>query len=618
MTAHSFSPSHSRWLAGLLAGLSCWAAASTASAETLRVGINLESPSYYSTEVPLVDLMKQSHEWYTQCQPWRDSACNAGQFSQKGGSSWDTLEQSLLDTDANGWVRSLPAPADGATTGVNYTGIATLLPTGLSVRYPSGRFVVLYEGEGSMSYRISNTTLTRNTSLSGPGKDVLDVVSTAPSKMVGASMLLSITATDPKHTGNYLKNIRVLPPGGVCSNNITRYCNAEQGAPTCSAPGVCQSFESVYQTKPFDPRFLANVKRFDTLRFMGYQGTNDADKEIKWSQRTKPNHYTWVRAGYHHNTVENIVALGNTLKRNIWVNIPHKADDDYITQLATLVKKRLKPGLKVYVEYGNELWNTAFSAGTWVEQQGQATWPDAPDAAYVKRLQWQGKRTAQTCDIWAQVWGAEANRVNCVAGIQPGNAWAAGHVLDCPLYAAQNAGQTCYSHHIRGVAVAPYFGGYIGDGTHKATLESWTTEADGGLAHLFTEIFQGGQFPDSPAGGALASAQRVLNASVAFASARNLETYSYEGGQHLVGLGSALSSQAITNLFTQANRDARMGQAYSTYLQGWKGSGAALFTQWTSVGSYSLWGSWGLLEYRDQQHSAKFDAVQQFLSSIGQ
>lgn len=582
----------------------------------LKVGINLEAPSYYATEVPFVDLMKQAHTWYTQCKPWRDSACS--QFSRPGGSSWDTLEQDLLQTDRYGWVSRLPSATEGTTTGVNYTSVATLLPTGLSARFPSGRFVVLYEGEGSLSYRISNTTLTRNAGLSGPGKDVLDVVSTAPSKMTGSSMLLSVESTDPNQTGNYLRNIRVFPPGGVCSNNATRYCSNEAGGPVCSSGGVCQNFADVYTSRPFHPKFLANIRRFDTIRFMGFQGTNDASKEANWRDRTLPSHYTWARTGYHQNPVEIIVKLGNTLKRNIWINVPHRATDDYIRKLATLVHRRLNPNIKVYVEYSNEIWNTVFSAGSWVEKQGLAAWPDAPETAYVKRLQWQGVRTAQMCDIWAEVWGADANRVNCVAGVQPGNAWSAGYVLDCPLYAVQHGGVPCYTHHVRGVAVAPYFGGYIGDYSHKTELESWATDTDGGLTRLFTEIFSGGQIANGPAGGALASAKRALDLSIGFARDRGLETYSYEGGQHLVGVGATLNSPAVTAMFTQANRDPRMGQAYRTYLEGWRGSGASLFSQWTSVGTYSSWGSWGLLEYRDQLHSPKFDAVQQFLSDIGQ
>jgi hypothetical protein len=43
-----------------------------------------------------------------------------------------------------------------------------------------------------------------------------------------------------------------------------------------------------------------------------------------------------------------------------------------------------------------------------------------------------------------------------------------------------------------------------------------------------------------------------------------------------------------------------------------------LFNQWTSVGAFSGFGNWGALEYRDQGHSPKFDALIDFLGTIGQ
>ena len=69
----------------------------------------------------------------------------------------------------------------------------------------------------------------------------------------------------------------------------------------------------------------------------------------------------------------------------------------------------------------------------------------------------------------------------------------------------------------------------------------------------------------------------------------------------------------MTDRFTSANRDLRMGQIYVSYLQKWQESGAGPVMLFNSAGSYSKWGSWGLLEYRDQalSSSAKYKAVVQ-------
>lgn len=39
---------------------------------------------------------------------------------------------------------------------------------------------------------------------------------------------------------------------------------------------------------------------------------------------------------------------------NAWVNIPHKASDAFIASFAAFLRDRLRPDLKVYVEYSNE------------------------------------------------------------------------------------------------------------------------------------------------------------------------------------------------------------------------------------------------------------------------
>ncbi len=63
---------------------------------------------------------------------------------------------------------------------------------------------------------------------------------------------------------------------------------------------------------------------------------------------------------------EYVIQLANASGKDIWINIPYQVDlndttaNNYVTQLATLIKNTLNPGIHVYVEYSNELWNSAF------------------------------------------------------------------------------------------------------------------------------------------------------------------------------------------------------------------------------------------------------------------
>jgi hypothetical protein len=112
-----------------------------------------------------------------------------------------------------------------------------------------------------------------------------------------------------------------------------------------------------------------------------------------------------------------------------------------------------------------------------------------------------------------------------------------------------------------------------------------------------------------PAGGALQEAYNGIKDYAELAQQKNLQLVAYEGGQHLVGYGGAENNQALTNLFIDANRDARMGAIYQEYLTQWYQLGGGLFSNFSDIASSSKWGSWGSLEYVDQTSSPKYDAL---------
>jgi len=69
------------------------------------------------------------------------------------------------------------------------------------------------------------------------------------------------------------------------------------------------------------------------------------------------------------------VILANELNRDLWICVPINATDDYLSHLAHAIKDGssyhgrtfppLKPGLKLYVEYSNEVWNFGFYQFKW-------------------------------------------------------------------------------------------------------------------------------------------------------------------------------------------------------------------------------------------------------------
>ena len=84
----------------------------------------------------------------------------------------------------------------------------------------------------------------------------------------------------------------------------------------------------------------------------------------------------------------------------------------------------------------------------------------------------------------------------------------------------------------------------------------------------------------------------------------------YEGGQSLV----SISDTTLQALYAAANRDPRMGTAYTTFLSGWKNLGGGMFNNFTDIQQYSQWGYWGALENVLQTSSPKYNALTGFIS----
>jgi hypothetical protein len=517
---------------------------------SIELGTNLAGIADYSSQLPFLDAFNSSRPWITQTK-----------------TIWDTKESQLLNLDENGWVKSLPTSGSGIT----YTMVGTLLLDSLNGRYPGGQYLVLYEGEGTLQY---SGDAKKNSSASTPGRDVLNVTPT------DAGIRLQITATDPKGTGNYIRNIRVIPA----------------------------SAEATYSSQTFNPDWLNKIQPFQAFRFMDWMNTNNSSQQT-WAGRPTPEDSTWMGIGA---PVEILVDLANRTHTNPWFNMPHLADNDYITRFAQYVKDHLDPQLKVYVEYSNEVWNSQFSQGKWIEQQGQQQWPNSSNSAFTKRIDWYSQRTTQVINLWEQAFGADKQRVIGVMGAQASNLWTAQRALSfawsSPSVSAQDLG-------IDAIAIAPYFGSYLGDPKAATQVQSWTQDADGGLNKLFSELSQGGVLSSGPAGGALQQSYSQIKDYVQLAEQKNLDLLAYEGGQHLVGYNGVENNAAITNLFTQANRDPRMGELYQKYLNTWFGLGGDLFMNFNDVGEPSKWGSWGALEYVGDSSSPKYDALLNLLQS---
>lgn len=560
----------------LLLGLACLLAAARADAATALnarspLGINVLSMSYYSAEQPFLNIFKTEGV---------SSSTPDGWITHADG-TWDTHEEKYLQLDANGYPTTLRAGSGDPHRPQLFNSVGVLLLRGLppsnagtGPAYRAGRYVVLYDGQGRLQYGFDAKLIS-----SSPGRDVIDVAK--PSS--GGGIDLRITATDPQHSGNYIRNIRLV--------------KAEEES-LLKAGGV------------FRPGFLKVMQNFGVLRLMQWLGIDEDGGAIaSWSDRSVPSDAGW--GSQRGVPIEVAVGLCNAVGADCWLNVPHAASDDYIRRMATLVHQRLGADQKVYIEFSNEVWNSTYAQYGYAIAAGRALWPGAGVSGFDYNRNWFGMRTAQMCDIWHSVWGRDAARLICVLAAQAANTYTATQSLDCPLWRGSNR-SPCSGHHIDAVAIAPYFGGSV--------PPAWTSQPDGGLASLFSAMTTQNA-PAIPAGGWLGQISEFEAAYHKTLASYRLPLLGYEGGQTLVGFPAFQDGSAMVRLFVAANRDPRMGAAYTAALNAWKANGGQVWALFADIGGPSQYGEWGALEsFLDAELPAssappKWHAIQSFIAT---
>lgn len=444
------------------------------------------------------------------------------------GYVWDTGLP--LDIDAEGWIHSL---APGQAAGV-------LLARDLQGHYPAGEYTLRYQGTGQLEVHLDGVV-----TQSQPGELKVQVTPT------NGGIHLKLIATD---AADPLREIQFLLPG----------------------------FENDPLVEPFNPAYVALLRPFSTVRFMGWQHTNDQTLS-EWNERVTPAHSRQTGDGGV--ALEYMIDLCNQADVDPWFCIPHLASDDFVTQFATLVKSRLEPELQPHIEYSNEVWNAIYAQGWYAQQQGVAL--GLSTNAYQAQLRFYSQRAVEVFELWNAVYGASRDRLVPVLAGQSVNQWGASQIL----------GWNAAYKHAKVYAVNTYFGRNLGLTATMNEVQNWS------LDQLFDALYA---YVDQVTLDTLANKRLAQRAG--------LELYAYEAGQHLVGVDAAVYNDVLTALFISANRDPRMGALYYHALSRWRNAGGTLWLHWNLAEKYSRWGSWGSLEFMDDdpESSPKYSALTRF------
>jgi hypothetical protein len=231
------------------------------------IGANVEGIADYDFTLPFIDVTRQSRSWGGPNSPW-DGNCSVGADGWPNQPNFGNVFVSL----SSAYPR---VPSVEGNWSLFFEGSAAL--QGIDCCF-HGQFV-------DQTYD-ATTDQTSVTIVNGPQTD-----SDCNCIMFG------FYNASTRAAGPGLKNIRLLQPGYTLA-----------------------------QADDFSAPLLSLLGRFDVLRFMDWAATN-GNQIVDWMARSLPSSPSW--AGGRGVPWETIAALGNTLGKDIWVNIPAHASDDY-------------------------------------------------------------------------------------------------------------------------------------------------------------------------------------------------------------------------------------------------------------------------------------------------
>ena len=328
---------------------------------------------------------------------------------------------------------------------------------------------------------------------------------------------------------------------------------------------------NVLGTNPWKQPFIDEIKPYTVLRFMDWCKVNGAEQYHtgRWADRTQKNDAVQYPVAY-----DWMIDLCNRAGTDMWVCIPHVADQDYWQQLAVLIHDQLDPSLRVYVEHSNETWNDMFSQAQYGKQKALEVGITESNEWYrgQKYQAWVNFRIFQ---VFETVFAADRHRLVTVMGSTDGHAFAETHMecQDDPFYNPGNVKMDA-------LAVAPYFGANVNGGSATAINDLYAAIDD------------------------RSARNRLIKSKL---DAEDIQFIIYEAGQHVLQGTDVIC------------RDSRIYNVYRAYLD----SMALMFpllVHYTHSGTFGSGGAWGSKEYIGQplEQAHKYRALYDYAVDNGQ
>jgi hypothetical protein len=379
----------------------------------------------------------------------------------------------------------------------------------------------------------------------------------------------------------------------------------------------------------FTNEWKAIVGKFHVIRFMNWLATN-TNPIASWNQRVNPFKAPSASVTINGNTgdigaaMEHFIQACNETNCDLWMNIPVLVDDDYVTETAQLIRygsdgrtpytspqtnplyPPLNPNLKVYVELGNELWNTGagFSGFRWTKHITDSiialpvgSHPityDGGNDQYYSIARYTAWRTAEFGKLFRGVFGDAAmmTRVRPVLMGQLGGGWDNPNELQFieGFYSTYrpstdphpNTSPLPVSYYVYGAGGSGYYGVYY-----------WSAAPD--------VFFAGGNYPDS-------NFAADVTSDAVWAMNFGLKRIGYEGGMGLDGLGLG------DTLRVALNADPRMRDVTVTYHGVWSSCAGDLLVYFEDRHNGNA--SWEFTNSVNDPNSPKLQAIDKLRDTL--
>jgi hypothetical protein len=494
----------------------------------LRLGINLDSPYYASTAWPFRDLIKSAQWW---------PGTQGGIYDPKGLG---------YKTDEAGWPLGLdPSQQVFVWLGQSIGGDPAGATISRASDLPAGTYTLVADGKGTLQIQApydGGGVFVQNYPVAGHAEIKVNV-----ERPVFPYIALRLLASDP---ADHLRNIRFLMPG---------YDPAEGFV--------------------WNDEYISDLKGFSVIRCMGLSLPNNAKVVKHWADRTTATApYTCSAETGRGTAPEWYGELARRTGADLWICVPHTADDDYCTQLGALLKASLPPSTKVYLEFSNEVWNYSFTQAIEIQAEGLNSGRYPGKAAQECLYRNYAYRAKRAHDLFAAAFGDDRRLVR-ILGAQAAYQVTAETELDE------------YINVLKGPPPALAVGGYIGlnFGLPERAAATKAMGVDGLLQGLLSDAQDG-----------IPSMVGQLQANRKIADKYGASLCVYEGGQHLVGLFGAVADQALTDELVAANRAPGMRGVATAQLAAAAPILTGPYCWFSHCGPPSRVGCWGAKEYQRQ------------------